>query len=71
MEGFHLGILKCSQHAVKPMVVEEEDCNALRMLVFMVGKTPSRSIKLMAPSRPKLVVYSDASWEGKARFGWI
>ena len=68
---FGLGVLKKFQYAKSPLHVSDDDAKSLRLLAAMIASVPPRIIKALAPPRPRLVVYSDASWEKEARLGWI
>jgi len=68
---FGTGVLKKLQYSDFPVSIAHEDSIALRLLAAMILQVPPRMIKLMAPKRPSVLVYSDASWEGEARLGWI
>ena len=48
-----------------------DDAADLRMLARMIVIIPPRIVRVLAPPRPRVIVYSDASWEQEARLGWI
>ena len=70
---FGTGVLKKFQYdpAKGGRMVSVDDAADLRMLAKMITIIPPRIVRVLAPPRPRVVVYSDASWEHEARLGWI
>ena len=68
---FGTGVLKKIQYSNHSVTIGHEDRIALKLLAAMILQVPPRVIKLMHPRRPSMLVYSDASWEGEARLGWV
>ena len=70
---FGTGVLKKFQYDPTSggRKVSADDAADLRMLARMILIIPPRVVRVLAPPRPKMTVYSDASWEQEARLGWI
>ena len=70
---FGTGVLKKFQYdlANGGRKVSGDDAADLRMLARMIVIIPPRIVRVLAPPRPRVIVYSDASWEQEARLGWI
>ena len=70
---FGTGVLKKFQYdpASGGRKVSADDAADLRMLAKMITIIPPRVVRVMAPPRPRVTVYSDASWEHEARLGWV